>query len=518
MNRTIVAAAFALCTLIAIQPGSSAHPMGNFSICHYAAITAGQNELKVRYIVDFAEIPTVGEAGSVELASALTTSESGRQRLLNQKADSLVKGIQILVDGKPTEIRRTNAEIKVIPGAGGLNTFQISMDLNAPLGRSLPSTIEYHDTNYTSRAGWKEVVVRPESGCVLTQSTAPTTDRSRGLSIYPTDSAPPNQTEASFTVSAAGAVAGPVTPSNVKQLPAKSNPANRDAFTETIASKNLTPGIIAFGLLVAFVFGAFHALSPGHGKAMVAAYLVGARGTPRDAVILGITVTITHTLGVFALGLLTLAASQYIVPEILYSWLSIISGVAVCAVGLWLLYSRTRGVEHSHTHHDHDHPHTHDHVHPDKHVHTHDHDHPHTHDHDHPHTHDHGDGHDHDHPQMHDHGDGRFHHHHLPDKVTVRSLIVLGISGGLVPCPTALVVLLAAVALHRVLFGLALITAFSIGLAAILVVIGLVIVWARPLAEKIPSSGKLLKRLPVASAAMVTMVGILLIVRAVYGQ
>ncbi len=220
-------------------------------------------------------------------------------------------------------------------------------------------------------------------------------------------------------------------------------------------------------LLAALGWGALHALSPGHGKAMVAAYLVGTRGTARHAVALGATVTVTHTIGVFALGLVTFALSQYVLPEDLYPWLTLASGLMVAGVGAGVLRARmrsarARAVRDAHAHH-HGHDHDHDH----EHAHSHGHD-GHAHGHD-GHTH----GHD-----GHAHGHG---HSHLPQEPGMRGIVAMGAAAGLIPCPSALVVLLAAISQHQVALGLLLILAFSLGLAATLTVLGLAVVSARRL-------------------------------------
>jgi ABC-type nickel/cobalt efflux system permease component RcnA len=263
-----------------------------------------------------------------------------------------------------------------------------------------------------------------------------------------------------------------------------------DRFTELIAMADVSIGAILAAMLIAFVWGAAHAFSPGHGKTILAAYLVGSRATVRHALFLGATTTITHTTGVFALGLVTLFASRYILPEQLFPWLEVISGLLLVALGVSLFVNRLQrairpnlaGLDHGHDHsHDHDHHHDHHHAH----------------------------GHDHHHPHEH------HHHSHLPPgsndaPVTWRSLLALGISGGLLPCPSALVVLLSAIALHRVAFGMLLIVAFSIGLAGVLTGIGLLLVYARRLFERLPTDGRLLRALPVASAAFVTLAGVVI--------
>jgi ABC-type nickel/cobalt efflux system permease component RcnA len=217
------------------------------------------------------------------------------------------------------------------------------------------------------------------------------------------------------------------------------------------------------GMLVAFAFGAVHALSPGHGKTLVAAYLVGSRGTPRHAVFLGLMVTFTHTVSVFALGLVTLYLSRFVLPETITPILGAISGLTIVWVGGTLLYRRTlgRGMAPPPT------------------------------------------------GLAHHHGDGRV-HTHVPEEVSVGGLIALGASGGLVPCPSALVLLLTSVSLGRVGLGLTLLVAFSAGLAVVLTAVGLAVLFAKHWLPDSTTLGrsKAMRYLPVASAAFIVCIGI----------
>lgn len=234
--------------------------------------------------------------------------------------------------------------------------------------------------------------------------------------------------------------------------PALAHIGHGEFLTKTLIHQQLTPTLVMTGLGIAFLFGAGHALSPGHGKTMVAAYLVGSQGTPQQAVLLGLVTTITHTLGVFLLGIVALLASQYILPETLYPILSLLSGVTVCGVGFWLLDQRLSAHEHHHSHH--------------------------------------------------------HHHHHAPSKsVTDRSLIALGIAGGIVPCPSALVLLLSAIALHQAAYGVVLISAFSLGLASVLVAIGLIVVYAHQWIDRLPNTTRFLQKLSILGAVAVIVAG-----------
>jgi len=236
----------------------------------------------------------------------------------------------------------------------------------------------------------------------------------------------------------------------------------------------LTPTWIGTGLGLAMVLGAGHALSPGHGKTMAAAYLVGSRSTPWQAVVLGITTTVTHTLAVFALGAIALLAAQFGWSEQIYPVLSLASGVMVLAVGSSLLRQRLNALEdaeHDHHHHHHHHDHSH--------GHSHSHDHPSTHSHDHP------------------------------------NLLALGIAGGLVPCPSALVLLLSAIALHQTVYGMALVAAFSLGLTLVLVGVGLSVVYSRQWFDRLSINSSIVRYLPIASAVMIMAIGAMLTAQAI---
>jgi nickel/cobalt exporter len=253
--------------------------------------------------------------------------------------------------------------------------------------------------------------------------------------------------------------------------------------------------MIAAAIGIAFVLGAAHALTPGHGKTIVAAYLVGSRGTLKHAAFLGAMVTFTHTVSVFLLGLATLFLFQYVVPQKVTQVLGAISGISIILIGGWMLMKRLRR-----THHAHAHPHTHEHD--NEHTHVHDHSHQHSHDHGHPHEHSHG------HSHEHSHGPGG--HTHMPEEISWSGLVALGASGGLVPCESALVLLLTAIALRRVGLGLLLLVSFSLGLALVLMAIGVLVIYAKNLLPAGSGGNPFFRWMPVASAAVVMGLGILM--------
>ncbi len=339
-----------------------------------------------------------------------------------------------------------------------------------------------------------------------------------------------------------------------------------------IARENLNPLFVLLALLLSAFYGAGHALTPGHGKTIVAAYLVGSKGTIWHAFYLGLIVTLTHMGSVFIVGIVALNLQSSLVNQgDLVVILEVVSGLLVMGIGFYMFLSRYRDwirsqtlsavgipyqpyVHHEHvvsSHHDHDdhdddddedhdhenHPHPHPHPHPHEHPHDHDHDHDHEDDHHHDdedehlesHTHSHPHPHDHFHPHKHeehhahaghthDHSDEHGHHHghshEIPANAGLWDLLVLGISGGMVPCPTAIVVLIVAIGLHRTAFGLLLIGAFSVGLAAVLIAVGVLMVSAKHVLDRFSFSGRLIKILPVFSGALITLIGVLLTVYA----
>lgn len=515
-----------------------AHPMGNFSISHYAAIRVLATSIEVRYVLDLAEIPTFQEIQDSGIVAEAGHASVGPY--LARKAETLGSGLVLELNGRRLTLERGAREILFTPGAGDLPTMKLGIVYRAALdARALQpqNHLVYRDGNYPERAGWKEVIADTGPRVAVLEASVPERDRSRALADYPTDllNSPPQDLAAAITFTVAPlppirAAAGPfapppgnrerqalesvplpppaapaspaVAPASLAVAPVETPPSSerplrlepnsratpRDAFTALIATPEISASILVFAALLAAALGAFHALEPGHGKTVVAAYLVGSRGTARHALILGLIVTASHTAGVYLLGGVTLYASRYIVPERLYPWLGAVSGLIIAALGFALFLRRYAGRDehHGHAHHGHDHAHDHAPGH-------HHHGHPHGHEH----VHDHG----------HDHGD----HHHLPagQTVSLRQLFALGITGGIVPCPAALVVLLSAVALRRVGFGLFLIAAFSVGLAAVLIAIGLLMVYARRLMARFQGEGRVVTRwLPLTSSAVMTVLGL----------
>jgi nickel/cobalt transporter (NicO) family protein len=516
----------ALLTLLPSRT-AEAHPLGNFTINHYSSLQFADGAAHITYVLDFAEVPTLQQRSILDTDGDGELSEAEAAAYLDAELPSLLNGLRLTVGGEALPLRVLDSSASYRPGQGGLPTLRIEGNFLAdlPTGWKGHGASHYTDQNYEGRVGWHEIVVRSGPGVVVKDSTAPKADVSNELRSYPRDSlsSPLNHRAATFTLTPGDSTA---TDSFKRRLPESIGMNNSGGVTDRVASlisaDRLSPTIVAILILTTLLWGAGHALTPGHGKTIVAAYLVGTRGTVRHAAILGFTVTLTHTAGVFALGVVTLFLSRYILPELLYPWLGVASGVLVLAVGFSLLYRRLHrepwiGSEapRLHTHLDGDDRrlqsgtrihtrHVYQHSHGEsKYTHTH---------HSNDHYYDHGNS---------THSDSHRHHmhRHLPtgadgSKITMRGLLALGVSGGLLPCPAALVLLLSAISLDRLGFGMILVVAFSSGLAIVLTAIGVLMIYARQLFERFSFEARMAHLLPVASALTISILGVLMVLGA----
>lgn len=493
------------------------HPMGNFSVNHYSRLHFERSGLNLLYVLDLAEIPTFQLLGSWH-AGPLD------QNLLDQKtreqAREWVTNLFLLEDGYKVPWTIQSIRAQTADGAGGMALLQIEIAAEAPLK---PGRISYEDSNFPGRAGWKEIVVDHGPDVFLRGASQGSTDVSRELTVYPADPSviPPQDLTATVEWSLKPLLLAPSDqPASVRmampaprdanplpvapQVAAVVSPAPRgssfsgqqpiapgsvvrgDFLSTMLQRKNLGSRLLLLCILAAFGLGAMHAMSPGHGKTIVAAYLVGSRGTLKHAALLGMVVTFTHTFTVFLLGAGVLFFQQYVVPEKIIPILGVLSGLSIVAVGISLLYRRlltqlAAGHEHFHGHVFHDHTPAHDHHHDD----------------------DHGSG------LVHSHG-GSTHSHMVEGEITLSGLVALGVSGGLVPCPSALILMLSAIALGRPALGLVLLTAFSAGLSMVLMGIGVLALYARKL---LPDSQKASRHpafhlIPVFSAVVVIVLGL----------
>jgi len=411
-----------LCYLLVPTAVASAHPLGNFTINRFARVEVAGHRLYVPYVVDMAEIPTL------------------------QRVPVRIGGLNVLVNGRPVRLHVTRTALAHPRGAAGLHTTRFQAVLAGPLvDGAVQVTVD--DRNYADRIGWKEIV--------FGANTRSTSDE---LRAYPKDLLRSPLTISHLSASLAPTSDPPPTLLSGRALAAPDRVADSH-FASLIDRRHLSLLVILASLAAAVFWGAAHALTPGHGKTIVSAYLVGSRGTPWHAALLGLITTVTHTAGVFALGGVTLLLSQWIVPDRLYPWLNLSAGLMVIAVGAAVLAGRAR------------------------------------------------------HARAHSHGHGHHHHDHETPR-DLRGLIAVGVSGGLLPCPSALVVLLAAISLHRVAFGMLLVVAFSVGLALSITGIGLAAVLAKRAFARFDGRGRLLAVLPAVSAAVIVIAGVAMTARA----
>ena len=348
-----------LVTLCAVS--AFAHPLGNFSVNQFSRVEVETAQIKIRSILDLAEIP------SFQLKSEIDTDKDGSysQSELDAYAAKItpehLANLQLSVDGQKISLTESAKKISLHNGEGNMPLIRVEWNLtgNLPDGMTGNHRVRFENKNYAERIGWNEIVVGRTGGLNIFDSTAKGSGLSDELKTYPQESLviPLSERTAEFSFTA-NAV-----PANAQILQNRDGHATaavqKDRLAELISVPEVTPSIILFGLLLAFGLGAMHAMSPGHGKTVVGAYLVGSRGTFKHAVFLGLTVTITHTLGVFALGLITLFASNFILPETMMPFLSFVSGLLVFFIGMTMfkdrLFSALGWKKTSQHHHGHDH-------------------------------------------------------------------------------------------------------------------------------------------------------------------
>jgi nickel/cobalt transporter (NicO) family protein len=472
-RRAAALAALAILLLVAGATGAAAHPLGNFTVNTYSGLRVGPGRLVVDYVVDMAEIPAFQTRQAIDADHDGEVADAEAAAWRARECPRLAGGLRVSVDGRPAPLAVTGSSLRFPAGVGGLETLRLECALAAPLPAT--GSLAYTDTNLENRAGWREITAVGDRATLETVDVPPTSSSAR-LTTYPEDqlSSPLDQRAATLRYRPGGppapTAAGPAAAGGSAPAPGSAAGVDRAtaAFTALVGGRSLSPAFAVLALLLAVGLGAAHAVAPGHGKTVMAAYLVGLRGTLRQAATIGATVTVTHTAGVLILGLV-LSTSRAIASERVYPWLGLGSGLLLAAVGVGLLVRARTG-------HHHPHPH--------------------------------GHGHDHDH-HHHDHGaDGR--------PLGRRGLVALGLAGGLVPSPSAVVVLLGGIALGQAWFGVALVVAYGLGMAATLTGVGLLLAHLRTRMDRrlrLPT-GSLLARvgrlLPAVTASVIVVVGLTL--------
>jgi nickel/cobalt transporter (NicO) family protein len=504
VKRLAVGVALVVAIVVVPMQGAWAHPLGNFTINQYSGLHVGADRVLVDLVTDMAEIPTFQIKGDID-TNHNGAIENGEARVWQARECAAQGGhVAMRLDGRAVRVQVDAASALTFPpGQAGLATLRLECRLQAELGAiNGVHAFSYRNTNFAGRIGWREITAVGD-GATLEHSDVGTTSLSKRLTSYPKDllRSPLAQRTANLRMLATARrgsgrtappapVPGRALPGSTKVLPRGVDRATR-AFTDLVARRRLTVGFGALALVLAIVLGALHALAPGHGKTVMAAYLVGERGSLRHAGLIGLTVTATHTTGVMILGLL-LSTSAVIAPERLYPWLGLASGLMLASIGAGLVVravrarrSRSTAARHAHVH-----ANVNEGSHDTEHVHT--------------------------------HGGGPHVHGPVDPARTMgwRSLIAMGLAGGMVPSPSALVVLLGAIALGRAWFGLVLVVAYGLGMAATLTGAGLMLVRARSAfdrkaSESTRSTGLLVvaRALPLATASIIVVVGVFLAAR-----
>jgi nickel/cobalt transporter (NicO) family protein len=442
-----------------------AHPLGNFTVNRYAGIEVAPGELRIEYVLDMAEIPTVQVRPAIDTDADGTITDPERSGWAARTGLELLANLTLTVDGRAVALDVVSSSVRFRPGQGGLDILRLEATFAAPVGAS--GELAFADANFADRIGWSEVTAAGTDGTAVARSSVPSRSVSNALLSYPQDllASPLDVHEATLSFRP-----GTGAPAAVATVGVGANSSRPDVTGGAFAGLvGRTGPFMLVALVLAFGFGALHALGPGHGKTLMAAYLVGAGGRARHAIAVGGSVAVMHTASVLALGFAVLTVTEVFAPERVYPWLGLVSGLIALALGASLLVARLgswggRRVG----------------------------------------------------PEHHAPGTAGHEHVHLvpcpAEVLSRRSLTALAVAGGLLPSPTALVVLLAAVALHRIAYGLALIGVFSLGLATSLVVVGLVALRARD-AVAGRMSGRTARLVPVLSAASIALLGLVLTCR-----
>ncbi|MGW2898121.1 nickel transporter [Streptomyces sp. NPDC001212] len=471
--RATAALLAAACALVLVPAGAaSAHPLGNFTVNRYDGLVASPGVLRVDHVEDLAEIPAAQAKPDIE--------RIGLAAWARQRCEKAARDSTVTVDGRTVAITAHGSHARVRPGQAGLDTLRVECGLSAPLPEGA-TAVGFRGAEASSGPGWREITARGDR-MTLTASDVPKASVSRELTVYPARllSSPADTSAASLRVRPGG----PALADERRDAPAASVlPRGADRWTraldDLVARHDLTLGFAALALVVAVGLGALHALAPGHGKTVMAAMAAarGGRARPRDVLPLAASVTVTHTLGVVALGLLV-AAGSAAAPSVI-AWLGVAGGVLVTLAGAGLVRRAWRNRDHGHGH-----------------------------------SHGHGHAHSHDHGLEHTHG-GRTHTH--PAAPTLRGTLLLGFAGGLVPSPSAVVVLVGAAALGQAWFGLLLVVAYGVGLALTLTAAGIAVVKlgsgvhrlldGRPRWTAGPAAALVRRTAPLGSACVVVALG-----------
>jgi ABC-type nickel/cobalt efflux system permease component RcnA len=526
----LVVAALAVAAGVALPGAAAAHPLGNFTINHYAGLSIAPDGVDLDVVIDMAEIPAFQERQAMDGDGDGSVADAEGTSWAAGACAALRTSLDLRLDGAALSLTDVSSSVSFPPGAGGLSTLRLECAYRAPFATRIvaPAVLTFSDRSYAERIGWREILAGG-AGTIVDTHGLPTTSPSRGLTSYPADllkspldvrsasidvrpdPSSPAATPSAPATPAPGSVGGPasggsppagevpggVVPGGV--VPGGVVPGGvAGEVPDVFRTADLTPFVILVSLLTAVAIGAGHALTPGHGKTLMAAYLVGSRGTAVHAVGLGLSVAVSHTLGIVALALIIVGAGSVLPPDVVYRVTPVVAGVSIVAIGGWMLVGEVRrratplartagapapepGYHHPHDGHDGD-----------------------------------------DDAAAHSHGGLR--HSHLQaagSTLSWRGLFVLGLAGGLIPSTSALLILLGSIAAGRPAFGLLLVVAFGLGMAAVMTGVGLAMTFARGRLDRVRSRsglGRVAAVAPLVASVAVLGLGIVLTWQAVAGS
>lgn len=511
----LVAPLLAVVAAISAAGSAVAHPLGNFTINHYTGVRLSPEAVVIDHVIDMAEIPAFQERSRIDQDGDGAVSDSEAAVYRGTACARQVARLQVALGGAPLPLRPTGGALAFPAGSGGLETLRLTCRFEAPIAIPAEGALELtvSEGSFPERIGWREITIEGDGVRIQDSDGLPASLSSR-LTAYPADrlEAPPSQSRARALVSPGGPRLPPIVIPELSPVAAVAGErgtvaavaipggAELGAFEPFVKPVELTPPLMLAAIALAIFLGAGHALTPGHGKTVVAAYLVGSRGSVAQAAGLGIAVAVSHTLGVLGLAAFTVSAAGLLPPERIYPWLGVASGLTVVAIGLWLIGARLRelarrsgpGVDT-----DHGHAAAHGHGHAD------------------------GHGHRHGHADVQRHTDGQGHEHGHAHEGALepagdlrgpgwRGLVALGLSGGLVPSASALLLLLGPLSIGRPAYGLLLVLAFGVGMASVLGGLGIAFAIAGRHIARMPSrlpALRLARLLPLGSAVVVLVAG-----------
>lgn len=433
--------------LVILPPTTVAHPLDEFYQVTYITMAPNRITLQVELYPGALVAPRILVLIDTDQDDHISPAES------QTYIDLFLKDVTFEVDDRPTSLISTNLKFSTpLDLRAGVGVIRFNLHTDLPAGHRGSHHFFYKNNH------------QPDIGIYLVNVLA---DAARWVNLTQQE---PDIFQASIRVDYTIRPEAPLDFGEADTLAKMDVPGGVSAGQKQLTHYLYDPDLSLLFLFIALglsaLLGGLHALTPGHGKTLLAAYLIGSRGTIGHAMVLGGIVTFTHTVSVIVIGLLALLASQFIVPNILTPSLEILSGLLVIYMGGRLVWTRWCALGKEGHHHGHPHDHN--------------------------------------------------HHHHFPEHVKLTDLLALGISGGLVPCPEALGIMLIAIGLNRILLGLGLIVAFSFGLAGVLMIIGILLVRSKSLLDRLSHRSSLARwpgLLPLASATIVTLLGLGIVIK-----